>query len=353
MKVIGDLFFDWGLGVIFVALGLGLALGSCSREREQGPRPGGGVVGDGQISLRVSMGDVVVADRATGSERGSGSLLGGLPGTRGLIHSFPLTGVRFYKIDAATEPSDFTGGQTTLGDIDWDGNVTFQDPFFYNTDNNLHAWILAYHPGDILPDENDGNAVSFPIDGKTDALWTNPNVNSHWDAGTIDATVSSGFKLEHLHSQVMVICKAGEAGDENLAKIRQAWGQITKIEIETSVKVYFGLDDFSLGATESNFLPLLSEDLVAPFAPMDIPEQNNIITNAAAIVASGSNGFDLKIYTDLFPLGKLIRASVTLEANKIHTITLTFTAEKEIKLTGATVTPWVPLTSDDNIVVPD
>ena len=309
---------------IFLSLLALAALASCSKE--PAPTPD---AADGRIRIVAGVAATrAVADATTG-----------------------LTGASFVVVEGgATAPASFAGGTAYTGDVAAaSGEVTFTSaaaPSYNLSDAN--AWLAAYAPGGALT----GDAIEWPIDGRTDIMVT----NTVWNAGKYTAPVSTGLNFNHQLSQVEVICRA-ESGAAASA-VRAAWGDITKIEfMGAPAKMKYDLRGTPAVTTSGSAdFALLADYDGTVFTPVAIPENGNATANAVAmlapVAATGAESFRLKVTTagaaaaTPTPIEMEIPVSLdgsaaAMTAGRRHVVTLSFRAEsRKIEIAATTVEEW-------------
>lgn len=300
------------------------ALASCSKEPAPTPAAGDGII-------RVVAGVAAtraVADASTG-----------------------LTGASFIVVEGgATAPVSFAGGTAYTGDVAAaSGEVTFTSANVpaYNLDD-ANAWFAAYAPGGALA----GDAIEWPIDGRTDIMVT----DAVWNAGKRSAPVSTGLNFNHRLSQVEVVCRA-ESGAATSA-VRSVWGEITKIEfVGAPVTMKYDLSATpAVSVSGSADFALLADYDGTAFTPLAIPEDDNTTVCAVAMLApvavAGAESFRLKVTTSgaaaATPVPITVEIPVSLggsaepmTAGRKHTVTLSFKAEEKLIGVAATaVEEW-------------
>lgn len=261
-----------------------------------------------------------------------------------------LTGFKFMRADYATEQTnpEFVMGSGIYTSCTGDraagatSAVTFSGDQKYSQKND-YTYFLGYDPTAF----EGGNAVYWDIDGKTDLL-----VTDVWSAGKFSAPKTTGMMFKHILARIEVIVQAPNGVSASV--IKDNWGQIKSITVETPKQILFGLDDRELlpMSSDMSYVAMTAGQSYATLLPAsDIPAFGNAAVLCGAMiglpaVVTPTNQVKFKITTDKVTdkevTATLTTAGENLTSGHIHTFTLTFDATtKEITVTGSTITDWV------------
>lgn len=219
-----------------------------------------------------------------------------------------------------------------------DGKIDFNEN--YKKDNS-NSYFKFFSDGGTAADKK----ISWTVNGTKDIVYN----KATWNAGNYNNPVIDGLAFDHMLTRIEVILQGKDGEDINA--IKGSWGNITEIkiaELPSTITYDYAVatDAITYGTPleTGGALPLLAGTTYQnTFTPIAIGEYNNITVAGGIMLPSGAS---INKVTLLITTAKVANKSVevtftnAIEAGKINTITLTFSAaDKEVGVTS-TVTAW-------------
>jgi hypothetical protein len=275
-----------------------------------------------------------------------------------------LSNLTFLRVDdASNNPSsyDFSTNDEITGcsRADNGGKITFSTAPKYDQTSNKYAYLRGFTTENAASSAK-SNTV-WTIDGATDILMTDV-----WNAGKYDDAKTTGMTFKHLLSRIEVICKAEPTSTSTIDVVRAAWGNVTGITVlGVNKKVTYTYNNNTIAYSETDEFALLKEyTSSSAFEAKEIHETSytgnaDAVAMIPPITATDNHSFQLKITTTKVTEGLTVNVSLdnsnaSMEAGKIHKVTLSFKADgKNISIASSTIDPWSDgSTGETNVTKP-
>ena len=249
-----------------------------------------------------------------------------------------LTAIHFLRKDAtSTTGLSFSGCTPITATRDASGNITFDAsaPQYYNPNGN-NTYFVAYWP---TATTTETGKLTWTISGNVDILKT-----EIYNAGSYTTPNTNGLNFQHALAQLKVILNVDE--NTSLEVVKNVWGQITKIELETPENMTYTYADNKLtNSTTTTDLQLYNPDY-SVFTSYTLVETNaNVIATGMFPPSTGT--ITLKVTGSTGAIGEVAvqlkdnNTNKDFEAGKNHTVTLSLGAnEKDITVSATTIEPW-------------
>jgi len=213
---------------------------------------------------------------------------------------------------------------TLTGTIDASGNVTPSAIQYYNANNSLNSWFMAFYPEAT----SIGSGVAtFTVNGSHDLIYA-PSISA---GSKLSPNAAFSFAFVHKLAQINVNVIA-----ENAAAVI-GWGTVNSIKINTATVLDLDIDGTGTGTLAANVTPVLTD--LQTLNASDAAVSDIVLTTSnqdmgSLMILPGTN-ITLKINTIA---GNEAVNIGTIEAGKAYTINLTF---KLTEITfKATLTDW-------------
>lgn len=309
---------------------------SCSKSKEAKVQP---------------MDYIKINTMINGGAEGSGTALQpGMASRAVASDQVALSDIQFLRQNSANvalSTFNFTDFQAVSGNraAGVNSSISFPSPMKYDKVTNLYTYLVGYYPKTTVTT----NIATWAIDGTTDVLLSKP-----YKAGRYSDPIVGNMEFDHVLAQLQVVCKAPSGVSQAVSN--SVWGKIKAISVKGASKAitynYANNTIATAAAVSTDLTALLKgETYKDPFAPIDVPTQNNTaITAAAMIPAQASPKVTLTLEFEGGIVTAPIEVPVTLKdgaadgnltAGFAHTITLTLDAKtKAITTESTTIKPW-------------
>lgn len=227
--------------------------------------------------------------------------------------------------EAEQEPTSFTGESkewqttiTTTASVDAKDVPTWGTTQFYNQDEDINTYMIAWHPEGTLT----GTNVSFENDGTKDAMV------AEVVSGNKETTTDPVLDFKHLSAQIVFKVKT-ENEDVVVSDLQSI--TINNVNVVTGIN----LADYSATSTQKNVSVSISENLV-------INSTEAVVAGDGVMITPDRKNITITVVADnvTYENQAVTLSSANIEAGKSYIITLTF--KRQGITVDAKVQAWQP-----------